>query len=162
MIILSLCHIRFFLEKPLEVSCTFVTIKRKEFLKEVLLQTDCFLAHLVFSLWPLFLSHELQKYFVFCCKGSGKDCETCWMWLCQFDWQGFRGKCIEWFFLTLFTNFNVQLGTILSFDYLPALILQFSCKLVLMLFNTTLMGWQNWNKKKLRQLLEVVVKSCDH
>ncbi|XP_074629520.1 uncharacterized protein LOC141887114 isoform X2 [Acropora palmata] len=26
---------RFFLEKPLEVSCTFVTIKRKEFLKEV-------------------------------------------------------------------------------------------------------------------------------
>ena len=65
-------------------------------------------------------------------------------------------------FFTLFTNFNVQHCTMVSFDYLPALILQFSCKLVLMLFNTTLMRQQNWNKKNLRELLEVVVKSCDH
>lgn len=143
MIILSLCHIRFFLEKPLEASCTFVTIKRKEFLKEVCYSKLTVFLHIwSVSLWPLFLSHELQKYFVFCWKGSGKDCEPCWMWLCQFDWQGFRGKCIEWFFLTFFTNFNVQLGTILSFDYLLALILQFSCKLVQVV--TTLMGWQNW------------------
>ena len=38
----------------------------------MLLQTDCFHAHLAFSFCLLFLYHELQKYFVFVAKVQEK------------------------------------------------------------------------------------------
>ena len=60
MIILSSCHIRFFLEKPLEASCTFVTIKRKEFLKEVCYSKLTVFLHIWFFLFDLF------SYFMNC------------------------------------------------------------------------------------------------
>ena len=60
MIILSLCRIRFFLEKPLEASCTFVTIKRKEFLKEVCYSKLTVFLHIWFFLFDLF------SYFMNC------------------------------------------------------------------------------------------------
>lgn len=149
-----------FWKRPWRHPVHLLQLNTRNFWRRYATPNCLFRAHFVFSFCPLFSFHKLQKYFVFVAKVQEKIASHAECGCVNLIDKVLEVNALNDFFLH---NFFIWCTTLHNgVIWLLTGILQFSFKVVLMLFNTTLMGWQNCNKKTQRELLEVVVKSSNH